>query len=279
MKKHILLSTFILFCGFLFGQKKSDLGFDIKDFQQKADVAEWLVEYDKIAWWTSDSISAQPEEKRMNIGKEWFCFQAEDENWHAVYGRYENGNYTMSFHYIVDTNGIVKRTFDNIDTSLLNGHSRALITSKKQLGNLVDSLNLAINPYIKKNQDGTYNVWLLPAFQPTSYAVYGGEYVYKIAANGNEILEDQSYFQGKFKAYKVTNKPIDIWLDYSELEKPTVGSIFFVWYYKRYFTNIFLVNKNFTTTAYKMEGSGYTWLHIDRSKEKSKGKKKKSKKE
>lgn len=37
--------------------------FDIADFNQKLEVAEWLSVYDKIAWWTSDSVMAQPQEQ------------------------------------------------------------------------------------------------------------------------------------------------------------------------------------------------------------------------
>ncbi len=273
MNKTVLTITFFLFIGALFGQKKSKNGFDIQDFQEKATDAEWLVEYDMVAWWTSDSVSAQPEEKRQNIGKEWFCFQSEDNVWHAIYGKYSNSNYKVAFHYTVDTSWTVKRSFEQIDSTILNGHSRALITARKQIGNISDSLNLAINQYVRKNKNGTFEVWLLPAFQPNSYAVYGGEYVYTISSNGNQIIKDNSYFQGKFKAYKVDNNPVEIWLNYSELEKPTVGAIFYVWYYKKYFKNIFLETKFYTTTAFKTESTGYTWLHMKREDDKRKKKK------
>lgn len=260
-----ILSFFIL--NSVFSQKKPDQSLFIKDFQSKANDAEWLVEYDMIAWWTSDSISAQPEEKRKNIGKEWFCFQSSDKIWHAVYGKYDNSQYNVAFHYIVDTSWIVKRSYDVIDTAILIGHSKALIAARKQMGSIPDSFNLAMNQYVRKNPDESYQVWIFPAFQPNSYAVYGGEYVYTISSNGNNIIKDDSYFQGKFKAYLVDNNRKEIRLNYTELESPTIGGVFYIWYYKKYFSNIFLETKYYSTTAFNNENSGYTWLHMERERE------------
>ena len=42
-----------------YGQKSEEPNFDIADFNKKMEVAEWLYEYDMIAWKTSDSIMTQ----------------------------------------------------------------------------------------------------------------------------------------------------------------------------------------------------------------------------
>ncbi|MGE5411136.1 MAG: hypothetical protein ACM3MI_09280, partial [Clostridiales bacterium] len=52
-----------------------------------------------------------------------------------------------------------------------------------------------------------------------------------------------SYFQGEFRGFKVDN-PREIWLSYVETEKPTLGAVFFAWYYLSY-------NKKYTTEKLK----------------------------
>ena len=275
IKKRIVIGLFVLSSLAVFGQKKSELPFDINDFNQKARTAEWLYVYDAIAWWTSDSVMTEKEEDLQRLGSEWFCFQTENDNWHAVYGKYENDKMNVIFHYLVDTTYKVSKTFEQIDNEFLNLHARALITANNQLSAIKDSIPLRFNQYIKQNDDKTFSVWIFPAFQPNGYAVYGGEFIYKIDPTGTQILEDNSYFQGKFLAFQV-GEPREVWMNYTELEKPTIGNVFFIWYYKRYFTYIKLENKNYVTTTFNNGDGDYSWIHIEKI-EKATAKEKKKK--
>ncbi len=270
-KLRILTGLVILSSLTVFGQQKGKLTFDIKDFNQKAATAEWLYLYDAIAWWTSDSVMTEKEEERQRLGGEWFCFQAEDKNWHSVYGKYENDKMNVVFHYLVDTTYKVSRTFESIDTTFLNLHARALITANNQIAEIRETNQLRFNQYIKQNDDKTFTVWIFPAFQPSGLAVHGGEFIYKIDHTGTKILEDNSYFQGKFLAFKV-GEPREVWMDYTGLEKPTLGNVFFIWYYKKYFTSIKLDNKNYVTTTIKSSDGNYSWMHIEKEEKKEKKK-------
>jgi hypothetical protein len=124
----------------------------------------------------------------------------------------------------------------------------------------------AFNQYIKLNADKTFTVWILPAFQTDGTAVYGAEFIYTIDATGNKITKDESYVQSTFRGFK-TNPPREIWLNYRETEKPTLGAIFFVWYYKEYFTNIFIDNSKTTSTVVKNGDKGYIWVHVEKETE------------
>jgi len=104
----------------------------------------------------------------------------------------------------------------------------------------------------------------LPAFQINNVAVYGGEFIYTIDPTAEKITKDDSYFQGSFRGFNIT-PPREIWLNYRERDKPTLGSIFFVWYYKRYFTNIFIDNAKTTSTLIK-NGNEYMWTHVIKDK-------------
>ena len=267
MKKRMILTGLCALSIYFttFGQENKLLTFDFIDFNQKAVVANWLCLYDIFAWWTSDSVMASNPEEINKLGGEWFCFETNDRNWHAVYGKYEDNKMNIVFHYLVDTTYSVSRIYETIDTAFLNTHARALMIAQEQITGIKDSINLRFNQYIKQNEDKTFTVWIFPAFQPNGLAVYGGEFIYKIDKTGTKILEDNSYYQGQFRGFKV-DESREIWLNYTELEKPTIGNVFFIWYYKKYFTHINLDNKNHITTAFKDEDENYSWVHVDKRK-------------
>jgi hypothetical protein len=148
---------------------------------------------------------------------------------------------------------------------MLHRYSRALKTAGNQIKAIRDSINITFNQYIRQNGDNTLTVWIFPAFQPSGYAVYGGEFIYKIDSTGNRVLEDNSYYQGQFRAFKV-GEPREIWLDFTEIENPTLGNVFFVWYFKRYFTYIKVDNKYYVTTTVK-DGDTYSWMHYEKDPE------------
>jgi len=264
MKNLLFLLVLLAPALFVFAQKPKTGGpaFDIADFDKKVKVAEWLVVYDNVAWKTSDLVMAGEKADIARLGREWFCFQDKKDLWHAVYGKLENNKFDQVFHYVVDTARKIARTTDKIDENFLLGHARALAAAQLKLKTTIPAGSPAHNSYIKQNADKTFTVWLLPAFQTNRMAVYGGEFIYTIDAAGEKITKDESYFQGSFRGFK-TEPPREIWLNYREKEKPTLGSIFFVWYYKAYFTNIYIDNTKSTSTVMK-NGSEYMWVHVEK---------------
>ena len=265
--KTTTILLFILTLAFtVFGQKtRSDAPiFDMADFNKKFEVAEWLVKYDIVAWKTSDVVMDQDKIELEKLGREWFCFQDKTNLWHAVYGKYENDKFNLVFHFTMENDSKIKRTEDKIDAEFLNLHSRALITANKQLEiALKDVDKPAFNQYIRQNADKTFAVWLLPAFQTNGIAVYGGEFIYTTDPTGNKIVKDESSFQGSFRGFKVDN-PREIRLNYRETEKPTLGAIFFAWYYKPYFTKIFIDNAKSTSSLVQTENKEYIWVHVEK---------------
>ena len=98
----------------------------------------------------------------------------------------------------------------------------------------------------------------MPAFQTNGVAVFGGEGIYRLNAAGDKITSDSSYFQPALRGFQAT-PPREIWL------KPTLGSIFFVLYYKEYFTSIMIDNAASTSTLIKDPKNGeYMWVNIEK---------------
>jgi len=157
----------------------------------------------------------------------------------------------------VNEAGNINRATDKIDDSSATLHARALITARTKLSQTIPENSPTHNSYIRRNADKTFSVWYLPAFQPSGVAVYGGEFIYTIDPSGEKILKDESYFQGQFRGFNA-KPPREIYLAYPEKEKPTLGSIFFVLYYKEYFSSIFIDNSKSMSTLIKSD-SGYVW--------------------
>lgn len=201
--------------------------FDVADFNRKFEIVQRLVEYDEVAWKTSDVVMTEPKEELARLGAEWFCFRDDKKLWHAVYGKLANGKYDAVFHYTFDSTGKIARSREKVDQKFLDGHAQALATGLTKLFARIPPDSPRFNQYIERNADGTFGVWLLPAFQPDGTAVYGGEAYYHIDSAGLKVLKEETYFQPNFRGFKAS-PPREIWLNYNELEKPTLGTIFCV---------------------------------------------------
>lgn len=265
MKKFLIAVLFLTQTLVVFGQKPKQVGpdFDIPDFNKKVEVAEWLVRYDTVAWKTTDVMMTQNKEDIARLGREWFCFEDKKNEWHAVYGKLENDKFEVVFHFVLDAAGNITRSEDKLDQDFLVPHARALNTAQKKQRESIPAGSPAHNQYIKRNSDQTFSVWLLPAFQPDGTAMFGGEFIYTVDPSGSNITKDESYFQGAFRGFKTT-PPREIWLNYREKEKPTLGTVFFVLYYKDYFTRIFIDNTKSTSTIIKDGANGYMWLNVEK---------------
>ncbi len=244
--------------------------FDIEDFNKKTETAYWLFDYDLVAWFSTDTLMTRDKERINRLGREWFCFQDATDTWHSVYGKYENGKYDQVFHFIVKSQSEVIETDEQIDPAFLNRHGKALARAFEEMKPIYESTSIQFNHYIKENERGNMDVYIFPAFQPSRTAVYGGEFVYEISPQ-NEIVKDESYYKGKFLGFEV-GEPREIWLDFMEKEKPTLGSVFFAWYYKDYFTKINIDNKTSFSLPFKTE-DGYTWMNVIKDPEDEKKKK------
>ncbi|RTQ44938.1 hypothetical protein EJV47_26575 [Hymenobacter gummosus] len=263
MRQYLLLGLLLFSSTLVAGQQSKGPNFDIKDFNEKFEVAQWLTAYDRVAWVTTDSVMLpKNESRRQQLGGQWFCYQDAQNGWHALYGKYEKGRFEPAFHYVINQAGSALESANRPDSALVNPYARALLNARRRLDEVKGPAKLNFNHYIRRNTDKTLTIWFLPAFQTDNTAVYGGEFCYTLSRTGCQLLNKDEYFQGQFRGFKV-DRPREIWLNYIDVEKPTLGSIFFVWYYKSYFTQIFIDNKTSKSTVFKNE-QGYYWVHAEK---------------
>jgi len=277
MKQLCALFLIFIISSSLYSQKNTDLQLDILSFNRLAETAEWLYTYDAVAWWTSDSVMTNDKSEIERLGGEWFCFQGKDSLWHAVYGSYEDNTFDLVFHYKVEADYTIRRVYESVDTSMTNSFSRALNLAKGIAAPELDTMPVGFNQYIRRNDDNTITVWLLPAMSKNNDAVYGAEFIYTIDENGLRILKDESYIQGPLRGFAI-GEPREIWVNYSELDQPSLDGVFFVWYFKKYFTSIKLETKYYISSIFKTEEGAYYWIHVQKEKEAVKKNKKNKKK-
>jgi hypothetical protein len=268
MKKLYILPLILIACLAASGQKASDgpKFIDMADLAKKQETAAWLVEYDYVAWQTTDVLLQQDKKELERLGEEWFCFRDKDGSWHAVYGRLVDKTYEPVLHFGMDANGKIAKSAGKLDQLFLDTHARALALGRAKLFASIPAGSPKFNQYIRQNADKTFSVWLLPAFQPNRVAVFGGEGIYTIDATATRILKDESYFQKSFRGFK-TEPPRKIKIDYPELKQPTLGTIFFAWYYREYFTEIMIDNSESSTFLMKVNGK-HLWTTVEKEKSK-----------
>jgi len=232
-----------------------------ESFAKQTATVRWLLEYDMIAWHSSDSVVKHPEE-RSRLGSEWFCFKDLANTWHAVYGKYANNNFDLVFHYVTDESKTLRRTNAAIDTSLLHSYSRAIQAGLKKIDPIRDSLRVNFNQFIRRESDDTFSVWFFPAVQSNGYAVYGLEYVYQMDSSGRTVLRDDSFSTGRLRGHPIDRKR-KLELDYRMVTEPTLGSVFFATYCVNYFTQININTRYGLSYLSRSKNGELVWFHID----------------
>ena len=76
-KSSLLVFAIVIVSFVSYGQetKKEGPKFDNVDFSRKLEIVQWLVEYDNVAWKTTDILLTQDKAEMSKLGAEWFCFQ------------------------------------------------------------------------------------------------------------------------------------------------------------------------------------------------------------
>ncbi|HEX6532958.1 MAG TPA: hypothetical protein VF041_00090 [Gemmatimonadaceae bacterium] len=236
-------------------------GFPYVAFGGREEVASWLVRYDRCAWVTSDSLLAQATDaERRRLGAEWFCYE-EDGQWNAIYGKYDPAADRMDVvaHYQESPGSGFTRTAAPPPARALR-IARALFTARGRLPAAVRTSGARFNTFVRQRQEGP-EIWMLPGWQSNGVMVYGMELRYAFDSTGRTV-RDSSVILAPLRATTPdTTRDLAIETDADEI--PTVGQIFFMLAYHRYFHAIRVYTRGFVTQLYDRNGDVF-WLHAAR---------------
>ncbi|MEM7108225.1 MAG: hypothetical protein AAF519_08360 [Bacteroidota bacterium] len=239
---------------------------------ENAQLASKMLAYDHVAWVSSDSVQTLPQDELSTYGGQWFCYLDSAGIYHALYGAYDS-TYALTAHYLVDSiTFAVNRTFEPFDTTLAVQYSKAYdlaLSRKREFLGTEDQLRY--NHFIFRN-DSTISVHFIPAFQPNGFMIYGAEQHYTLNFAATTIIDTVEYFN-EYRGYQAAPKK-EITITYEDLDYNSLGSVFFLMYYNKYFKSIRILTKNYVSTFLNGKNNEGTWFHIARIPPKKKKKKK-----
>lgn len=248
----------------LYAQPKN-LHFDNVSFSDKLAVAEWMVEYDSVAWRMSELVTRATWDELARMGREWFCYKGDDSIWHGIYGKYKDGKYDLVIHYILGANDTIDVSCTSPDTARLSAISRAIRTAYREATPILGGSSAKMNKFVRVNDNRSISVWLMPALQSLDVALYGGEFFYRFNTTGDLLLERSEYYQGNFKGLRL-GKLREVQLNYEDTETPTLGAVYFALKYRSRFSGIRINTRAGTSLFAFSQVKGYYWLHADKLK-------------
>ncbi len=254
MKKLILFFFFIFLFPWIGKAQPQNPKFDSITFNKQLEIANQLIECEFYTQLAVDKFS-----KLEDINStDWFSF-AENQTWHTVGGISDGNTFRITKHVIYDSANSISDFTGISDTIKLIASGSALAKANTQFQLIRDTSNLYFNSFVLWHPDQTVSVWILPAFQPSGQAIYGVEWEYIFDKSGKTLLKQNSFIN------RITGiwigQPRELWLNYRNTDKPTLGSVFFAQSFRDYFTRIRIDTRISTSTTKKETNGKYSWSH------------------
>ena len=254
MKKSILFSLCILLFPWIGKTQSPNLKFDSITFDKQLEIANQLIECEYYTQLAVDEFSKLEDISSTN----WFSF-SENQTWHTVGGISDGNTFRITKHVIFDSANTISDFTGISDTSKLIASFSALAKANTLFQIIRDTSNLYFNSFVLWHPDQTISVWILPAFQPSGQAIYGGEWEYIFDKSGKTLIKQNSFINRITGVW--IGQPRELWLNYRNTDKPTLGSVFFAQSFRDYFTRIRIDTKTSTSTTKKETNGKYSWSH------------------
>jgi hypothetical protein len=229
---------------------------DTSAFNHLLKTARWLTDYEAVCWSANETDQRFSQKPFIRLGQGGFCRPDNTGKWHIYYTE-QNDAHILS-HWIVTTDKVEKQEpaeADNSFTYVL----KALQDVSFQLKDIADSMNIHLDQFVKIREDGSLDIFVFPSFQPSGQGIYGAEWRFHYSAEGVKLPEFNSFIK-ELKGVWI-GQPRELWLDYTTVDAPTMGAVYFAWYYKDFFTRIHINCRLCKSTLEKDAAGYYHWSH------------------
>lgn len=254
MKKIFLFAFLIPAFAVMGNAQTSGQVFDTTQFNKQLDITNHLIEYEFYTQLALDKYSKLPETSDF----EWFSVK-DNNTWHSMGGNSIGNTFAIKNHITFDSVNSILDYTGIIDTSNLNALGSALALANSQFKIIRDTSSIYFNSFVIRNPDQTISIRYLPAFQPSGQALYGCEWEYIFDKTGKSFLLKNSYINRITGVW--IGQPRELWLNYRNTDKPSIGSIFFALSFRDYFTRIRIDTQISTITTSKDSAGNYVWTH------------------
>jgi len=195
-----------------------------QEFFVNSSIATYLVDYDKMAWVTSDTLKKyHSDQMKIKVGSEWFGYRLNDKMY-FVFGKYENNSYSKFKRYVLDGDRIIESNNGNDLIEELYGRAINIVIDSAY--SKMSEIGHRFNWYVYQNKiDSSVVVYFLPSLGPNGELVYGREFSYVLTKNADSIVRVYDDF-GKLNYYEPNvNTEITI-ADYNE-KTPSIGNLYY----------------------------------------------------
>lgn len=254
MKKVFRIILFILISVSALKAQETIRAFDTSAFNRNLELANELVECDYI---TQMAIANLSQNEDISAS-DWFSVKISD-TWHVIGNSFTGGSLQIDKHFMVDSLYTISIFSGTYDTSRLLAAGYAMDIANRLFQVIRDTSSIYFSSLVHLNPDQTVSIWFLPALQPSGQAVYGCEWEYTFDYSGKNLLKKDSFTN------KVTGvwigQPRELWLNYRNTGKPTIGSLYFALSFRDYFTRLRIDTQQSTSTTWKDNNGNYIWSH------------------
>jgi hypothetical protein len=225
--------------------------------------SEWISAYEEASWLANEKNEQLRVLPLTRFGREGFCYLDTFNTWHVVFGKSNHDHFQVILHYCIDSGNAVDFNCTDADTLLFQRFSSALQKCFDRAVESIDSTEVFFDQFIRQNSDSTIGIFLLPAFQPSGQAIYGREWYFLFSKDGLNLLKQSTYHSAIRSIW--IGQPRDIWINYRDRDKLTLGSVHFAWSFKDYFKRIHIDMKRSTITLSKEGSEKYSWKKKQKS--------------
>ncbi len=197
------------------------------------ETARWMMDYDKVAWASTDLLLKESKETLQRVTSVWFCLQR-DRVWYAVYG----GLTGDAFEIAVCYRQAAPEKFEKVsppDFPDANRFARAINLTLPEILDTTRRTTVRFNYYVRAEQE-RIAVYYVPGFQPDGRLAYGIQHTLFLDAAGQTVLAHDHYGRTLFGA--VPGKDTWITLEMPECAYPTPQAIFAMMSYRDRFAGI-----------------------------------------
>lgn len=228
--------------------------FDSLRFDENLKLANYFIDCEFHTQLAMDKYS-----QTENVSSsEWFSYQGNN-SWHTIATNSNDNTFKITRHVTFDSLNNISENTGMYDSVKLFASGSALTLANAQFQIIRDTCNLYFNSFVNRNPDQTISIWFLPAFQPSGQAVYGCEWEYIFDKTGKKLLRQNSFTNIMTGVW--IGQPRELWLNYRNTDRSTVGSVFFALSFRDYFTRIRIDTRISTSSTTKDTAGNYTWTH------------------
>jgi len=259
-RKWLLL--FSLFAGIFFASAQSDnpTAFDTATFRKLEKDAIWMSRYIAASWLVNDTLEKSGEKPLARFGQSGCCIPSPDGSWQIISGTFLNEQFSMRFCLSFDSTGNLMAHQPAPDPAVYTPWMLALRQCSVSMEGTVDSIGIHMDQFIRRNADSTFQILVVPAFQPSGQGIYGAEWSFTCSPDGKTIIS-RNQMLSDIKGVWI-GQPRELYLNYRHLDFPTTGAIYFAVYYIDFFTRIHIDTMRSRSTLINDKNGRSHWQHL-----------------